>query len=211
MMNQTSHKKSANPALLLNIHLAEYNALTGRCTAWLSFILPIWTVLVAFLGLTLAGWNYIPPVIRLWGTLFGIQLLFLLWFQTIEEQYLAVKYIKKFLIPKIRSIINANDFWAYEPFSSGRSGLLSWWGEWCCPSLTVAFALIGIGLAGNHENGVKQSDWVGLFFNAILLLIQVCKTEKRIQLREEISDSRIPPFFPTIINFAIKRQAAFYA
>jgi hypothetical protein len=38
----------------LQVHLAEYAAITNRCTYWLAFLVPIWTALIAFLAWLLA-------------------------------------------------------------------------------------------------------------------------------------------------------------
>lgn len=126
----------------LQVHLAEYEALTMRCTYWLAFLVPIWAAMIGFLTLVAIAWKSIYPVVLLWGTPLGAQGIVLMWFQTIEEQYRAIAYIQEDLKPKVAYLLGSSDFWRYEATSAGRSDPLTWWGEWLCPAITYLVLIL---------------------------------------------------------------------
>jgi len=169
---------------LLEVHLAEYTALTNRCTSWLAFMVPVWAVLAAFLTIVAALWSsFQDHVALLWATGFGAQLIILIWFQTIEEQYRAIFYILHRLRPAVRALVETSDFWTYEPYSAGRCDPLSWWGEWTSPIVAVCLLIS----AGIYRWPLHEVDHAGLGFNVGALAIQTAKTIVRVRLRLDIA------------------------
>jgi len=193
---ESTHDTSSDnlsPEHQLDVHLAEYSALTNRCTYWLAFQVPIWTALIAFLGLIPLLWPYWDHF-RL-ASLVGIgsQLLVLIWFQTIEEQYRAISYIQCQLRPKVDPLIGTPDFWKYEAFSAGRRDPLNWWGEWVFPAVTLSgLFLLAIPVLRQPEDLLRDHVFVLLLvFNLVLVTIQFLKTWTRVCLRQSISDPLI--------------------
>ena len=178
---------------ILDLHTAEYDALTARCTSWLAFQVPIWAALVGFLTLVGLKWETLPPDLRLWGTLLGFQLIVLIWFQTIEEQYRAIKYLELYLRPQVEGLVKRGGFWLYEPYSAGRDDHLSWIGEWTVPAITTAF---GVAVVATQPWPGWPEGWYWVTPNALLLGVQVAKTIARVSLRREIAANPRPTFPP---------------
>lgn len=168
----------------LDVYLAEYAALTGRCTSWLTLMVPIWAVLAAFFTVIAALWSSFPDhVALLWSLGVGSQLVILMWFQTIEEQYLATYYILSQLRPRVHKVVGISKFWTYESYSAGRDERLSWWGEWFSPPIFVCLMLA----FGIVRWPLHLINYAGLLLNVPLLVIQVLKTIVRVRLRRSIA------------------------
>jgi hypothetical protein len=170
----------------LDVHLAEYEALTSRCTSWLTLMVPIWAVLATFLTVIAAFWNSFPDHIALlWSLGVGSQLVILMWFQTIEEQYRAIFYVQRQLRPRVEKIVGISGFWTYESYSAGRDDHLSWWGEWFSPPIFVCL-LLAFGIV---RWPLHPIDYAGLSVNIPLVVIQVLKTVIRVRLRRSVAEA----------------------
>lgn len=187
------------PESELQVHLAEYAALTTRCTYWLAFLVPIWTALIVFLTLVAVIWKELDPIIRIWGTGLGAQAIVFMWFQTIEEQYIATDYILTEIKPHVSKLTGFSKFWTYESRSAGRDDALNWWGEWICPFLTMV-GLVIVLLAPWLMPGTSVATvprgflyWLGFILNGAMLWIQMRKTRTRIRLRQAIASVAPPP------------------
>jgi hypothetical protein len=108
--------------LLLDVHIAEYHALTTRATNYIVMGKAIWPLMLSFIGALIAIWEHLSPwqsdkygfVILVWGGLLGIQLILILWTFLVYEQYRIVRYTEKELAPLVVKIIGTSDFWQYE-------------------------------------------------------------------------------------------------
>jgi hypothetical protein len=100
---------------LLQLHIAEYTALTTRNTYYMSVSFAIWPALVLYLTLfgILKGWESYGVLLALLAV-FGTELLGAGWYFCLYEQYQNVLYMETKLRPKVAELIPQTDYWAYE-------------------------------------------------------------------------------------------------
>ena len=105
---------------LIQLHIAEYNALTTRASYWMvmQFSLlaagPAMGVLAYYLYQVTGSMR--TKVLILWMTLAVLQLVAMLWANMMLEQFALVKYIECYLAPQIRKTIASESFWLYETY-----------------------------------------------------------------------------------------------
>jgi hypothetical protein len=125
MAEESSHQECEGmDGSLINLHIAEYNALTNRNTGWMNIQQNVWMLMVLSLTLMAAIWAAKPqyfPII-LWVALFVVQAQFAVLCFATQEIYRNVYYIECDLRPSIQQMIERPDFWQYEPFLANRSG-----------------------------------------------------------------------------------------
>lgn len=118
---------------LIQLHIAEYSALTNRITYWVYLQYAIYSIAAVLFGCAATVWASTTSRIDLeWMILFG--LLFIGWalFHCTYEMFTTVEYIEMKLIPWIRSrsLVSTNDFWGFEAhvnaFRSHGSKRLEW-------------------------------------------------------------------------------------
>jgi hypothetical protein len=123
---------SASPSIprqrLLDLHIAEYQALTTRCTYWIALHYALWPILL--LSLTLAaqlhGWLAQRAV--LWGSVIAVQVTLIAYYTSMLEHYAAVHYIEQRLRPLVEAAIGTQTFWQYEAYvNSNRPRGPAWW------------------------------------------------------------------------------------
>ncbi len=101
---------------LLQLHLAEYQALTTRASYWIVLQYGLMGVVPVYLALGFQAWQSAPvKEVVIWATLAFLQFTGLLWALTMLEQFAIVKYIECYLRPLIRESLAADRFWGYEP------------------------------------------------------------------------------------------------
>src|SRR5437762_8400043 len=106
-------------ALMINLHIAEYQALTTRCTYWITMHFALLSVIPIYLTVVAAIWfshSSIDRRLLFWGSGLMLQTLGWIWMQTQGEQYLAVLYMEQVLRPSIHRLVNEAQFWCYEPY-----------------------------------------------------------------------------------------------
>lgn len=100
------------PALLVQLHTAEYAAITTRNTYYMSVSFAFWPALVLYLTLLKPGWSLSLTVSL---AAIGSELIAAGWYFCMVEQYKNVRYIETTLKPKLRHLLQTNEFWWYEP------------------------------------------------------------------------------------------------
>jgi hypothetical protein len=117
-MNDTS--SAASSAARLQLHIAEYNALTTRCTYWLTMLNATWPLLVFVLALAAQLEKIVARPWLLWFASLSIQFIVYGYFHIIGENHTAVYYMEHVLRPLILSESVGDDFWQYESFVKGH-------------------------------------------------------------------------------------------
>jgi hypothetical protein len=112
-------KPSGDPELIkrrLDVHLAEYSALTMRITYWITIQYVIYGLAAAYLGFAVQAAGKVKLATLVWTS--GLVLLLLAWalLQTQWEIFTYVKYIEKQLKPKIEPLVLDGTFWEFESF-----------------------------------------------------------------------------------------------
>ena len=156
----------------LDLHLAEYEALTTRATNYIVMGTIIWPLMVSFVGFLAVVWEHLTPdqsceygfFIVIWCGTLGIQLALILWTFLVCEQYKLVLYIEKELRPRVSNLVGDENFWLYERKLRKQPRINKWF------ELTTDFwififilAVVIFRLITSHE--FVYWDWIGLSLN----------------------------------------------
>jgi hypothetical protein len=130
---------------LVQLHVAEYNALTNRCTYRIYFQFSIWGILMVYFPLMAGVWNGSKNhSFILWVTGLVIQGATFIWQENLIEIYRTITYIEQLQRPVLAELLPGHRFWEYEQYlAAGRPDRAVWW-EYLFP-LLVLLALVGIG------------------------------------------------------------------
>src|ERR1017187_5968661 len=130
--------------LVLQLHLAEYLALTNRGTNWLALESGMWALMMIFVSLVPSLWGKLPRDMVIWGSFGALQAMLFVWSNMLFEQYSSICYIEQKLRPLVRSVIGAAEFWQYEEYvGSRRPQNQPFWYE-TAPSFAVFGVLLGL-------------------------------------------------------------------
>lgn len=171
--------------LEIDLHIAEYNALTTRTTYFINFQFILLTALFAWIILIASVWDSKFVIIFSWGLLLGAQVIAIINAFITHEYYTIIKYIESDLKPKVIKLIKNNSFWGYELFlinERGKKNSKNW--RLFFEFLAVIFSgvvIIAIFIYRFHD--WIFGDSIGLFFNLILLVIQFILTYQSESLR----------------------------
>jgi hypothetical protein len=171
--------------MLLQLHLAEYQALTNRCTYWISLQFAVFSILLVYLGLVAQVWNSLNRAFLIWGSALVVEIVAVLWSQLLSEQYLAIHYLERELRPLIERLVKGKSFWGYEPYLARQRGTRHIWWEFSMvlPMLLVIIAITLVRLPLSLE------DYVGLFLNASLFIFLMMKTISFVRIRRSFSSA----------------------
>jgi hypothetical protein len=165
--NSSSNPKTDNLSYLLQLHIAEYNALTMRNTYWITLQYALWPILLIFLGFVAQARPSIPLEYIIWGSAIVIQIIMLSYYAAQYEQYNNVWYIEHELRPAINSLILLNSFWGYEPYVNSHRGLNPLWWE----SLPAVLALVTICITCFYRFPWSIGDFAFLFICLLLFYL----------------------------------------
>ena len=183
----TTPPPSNHDAILINLHIAEYQALTTRCTYWITMHFALLSVIPIYLTVVAAIWfsgSSIDRRLLFWGSGLILQTLGWIWMQTQGEQYLAVLYMEEVLRPAVKRVINKNQFWCYEPYlaklrvSTSFSPLISP-SNWEFPPVVIATLMVVGAFIYISRSGawvISGYGWVGLVLYLLFLILLWWKT-----------------------------------
>lgn len=100
----------------LDLHIAEYNALTTRCTYFTNIQNVVLSVLVIWTTVMIGLWIEKPTYIISWGTILGAQAFGIISAVLLYEEYNIIRYLESVLKPLIDSLIHKEQFWGYQSF-----------------------------------------------------------------------------------------------
>jgi hypothetical protein len=112
--------------LLIDVHLAEYQALMARATNYIAMGAATWPLGVSLLGFFMAFlallWQHLTEAqvqeysffIVGWLSVFAIQLVLIFWTFLVREQYKTVLYIETRLRPLVQDLVQTPNYWLYE-------------------------------------------------------------------------------------------------
>lgn len=112
--------------LLIQVHLAEYQALMARSTNYIAMGAATWPLGVSLLGFLTAFfallWQHLTEAqihkyrffIVGWLSVFAIQLALIFWTFLVREQYKTALYLETKLRPLVQDLVQTQNFWLYE-------------------------------------------------------------------------------------------------
>src|ERR1035437_6076449 len=104
----------------VDLHIAEYEALTMRNTYWITLQYAIYALGAAYLGFVVQARNSVPTGTLIWASLLALQLLAWAMLQTQFEIFANVAYLERHLKPKVQELIGNSPCWEYEVFMAQR-------------------------------------------------------------------------------------------
>jgi hypothetical protein len=160
--------KSDVVGILIQLHIAEYNSLTTRCTNFTYIINAVLSLIVVWLTAMIGLWISKPQLnIIPWGALLGSQIFGIIFATLVYEQYNMVRYIEGYLRPEIEKLVNNKIFWYYESFLiSQRKDTYKIW-EFSSAIATAIF-IIALAIVRAPREWI---DFLGLGINLVLLVV----------------------------------------
>ncbi|HEX3654523.1 MAG TPA: hypothetical protein VHV55_01885 [Pirellulales bacterium] len=169
-----------NTELLVQLHIAEYQALTTRCTYWITLQFSLWPILLLYLALIVQLWTSIPHEIVLWGSLAVAEFIVLIYYQLNGEHYHCIVYIEEHVRPLIESLIGQRRFWEYEGYlNRARCGKAAWYE--LAPAIIVAVCVVALTLF--RMGAWSFGDLVGLLLCGPFAGCLVYQSKVVVQLR----------------------------
>ncbi len=177
---------------LIQLHIAEYNALTTRNNNWNQIQVAMWTLILLYLTVAASIWTYssqIKPLYEIylvWGSGVVIQLILIMLCWTVEELYRNVAYIECELRPLVRDLVNNKPFWQYETFLARESGTAKGLTDFGAALLfLVVLCLVAV---VRHSFSNKQ-ELLGLLANLPFTVLLVSQTYKAVKLRKRFQSA----------------------
>ena len=187
---------------LISLHIAEYQALTTRCSYWITVQYAALTVVLIYLSVAATLWS--SPIDRrlfFWGSSLVLQVIGYFWMQTQGEQYTAILYIERVLRPAVRETIDESQFWCYEPFLASirnprrldpRASPELWEFPIAIVATIIVLAILAFGVLVNGSKLLSGfGGWMGFILNFLFLVFQWTKTIEVRKIRLAFSKSAL--------------------
>ncbi len=132
---------------LVQLHVAEYQALATRNTYWITIQFSVWLLILTYVTLISAIWLAKPslPVMYtpfiVWGSGILIQIALAGWYYAGHETYRNLCYVERDLRSMVQEAVGTPQFWQYEPYLAARRPKAPLWSE-SGPALGLLAALI---------------------------------------------------------------------
>jgi hypothetical protein len=120
-LGQSEVPRTPHSELELSAHLAEYAALTTRCTYWITMQFALWPIMGGLLAIAASLWNTVNHSVLIWTCLATAQILLLGWTASFQEKNNTVRYMERELRPAIQAIAGEH-VWRYETYKSEQRG-----------------------------------------------------------------------------------------
>jgi hypothetical protein len=198
-MSQQEEFTNQERASLIELHIAEYQALTTRCSYWITLQYAALTVILIFLSVAAALWS--SPIDRrlfFWGSALFLQTIGFFWMQTQGEQYTAILYVEHVLRPTVNVLTKSPHSWCYEPFLASirkprRLDPVVSPEFWELPIAILAtvmiLAILARGMFYNGNNLLSGiGGWMGFILNMLFLVFQWMKTVEVRKIRIAFSE-----------------------
>jgi hypothetical protein len=182
--NAESGARPDYPESLIQLHIAEYNALTTRNTYWTTIQVAIWSVILLYITVAVMVWVYTwqsKPyfeVYIVWGSGIVIQLALATLNFTVQEIYRNVLYIECHLRSTINNIIGEKPFWKYESFLAKNSNKTPTWTDWVATASFLATLVVTTSI---RHVFWRKAELLGMFANlpfSVFLILQSLATVK---------------------------------
>ena len=181
--NNHSDNLSSSDMKEIDIHIAEYNALTTRCTYFINIQNILLTALIAWIVVIGTIWNSNFEYILTWSFLLGCHIIALINVNFSYEHYNIVRYIERDLKPKIKKLIANEIFWNYESYLVEERKNNNIWiivFEYLAVILSVLTIITICIFRIPHW---VRLDFFGFSLNILLFLLLLTKTRQTVKIR----------------------------
>lgn len=173
-------------AAQLQLHIAEYQALTNRCNYWMSIQVALVPLFFLVAGVCAKMWGFLPGGLVIWGSLLVSQVIAIIWLHTTQEVYTAVTYIECQLKPRIQTVLGSTAFWSYESFLDKKRGLMKLLGD-CGMGMFILSALGVVIALSLHLSLSIGWNWLEIAMNVLCLGFICAQTLGLVRTRREFS------------------------
>jgi hypothetical protein len=176
---------------LLQLHIAEYTALTTRNNNWVTIQVGIWSLIILYVTAAVGAWAYFSQlrlnygIYIVWGSSVAIQLTVAVLYFTIGEIYINVYYIEHKLRPLLSELVDRKPFWGYEAFlarDSNRSVM-----DWAATAAVLGALLVA---ALIRHAFTTEREFVGLLANVPFSAFLIWRTAATAKLRKRFQKTR---------------------
>lgn len=149
---------------ILQLHIAEYSALTTRITYWITLQFSIAPVATGALILLATTYPLFSLAVMGWAAVVIVDAFLCVYYYTLFEIMSNSQYIECDLAPRIREIVPDALFWQYENYRN-RSSFYSPRGLYIPVIISIGVTLAGLWL---RWPPLSNADRVGVFAAAVL-------------------------------------------
>jgi hypothetical protein len=176
---------------LIQLHVAEYQALTTRNTYWITIQFSVWLLILTYVTLISAIWlakpnlpaMYTPFII--WGSGILIQIALAGWYYAGHETYRNLCYVERDLRSMVQEAVGTSQFWQYEPFLAARRPRSPMWSE-SGPALGLIAALV---IAVWLRHAFWGKELIGPVLNLPFTIVVLWSLVNLVKLRREFASA----------------------
>jgi hypothetical protein len=153
-------------ATLIQLHAAEYLALTTRNTYWTTLQYALGPITAGAFVVLAEGRSFVPGILLSWSAAVFFDLIMLVYYGTVFEIFNNTRYLECELRKDVQGLMRKSDFWRYERYLRNRKAYPPWW-DFVPMTFSVAAPLTTCLF---RRVSWSTGDWVGL---AICLIFNV--------------------------------------
>ena len=187
-MQDPRHASPEGVPALLQVHLAEYQALTTRNTYWMTLQYALFPILLLFLAIVAQMWGTFDHKLLVWVSVCAIDAIFFSHYQAGWESYNNVLYLETRLRPEILELLGNGELLGYEDFLKAQRGPVVWWEV---PAAAASVALLAI--ASFCERPLSSTDDVGIAIGVLLTVAVVWSAARMVRTRHRFGAAAASP------------------
>jgi hypothetical protein len=170
-------------AALIQLHIAEYSALTNRNTYWITIQSSVWVTILLYVTVMAYIWSSRPQygAVILWGSAIVVQFALAGLYSAGQEIYRNVYYMEHDLRQMVQEAIGKKIFWQYERFLAKKSNK----SPLSTDIAPTVFFLFVFALVVLIRHSVAGDEWIGLLVNIPFTVALILQTLKLVHLRRK--------------------------
>jgi hypothetical protein len=171
-LSETGEQRGAEHEAIMQLHLAEYQALTTRITYWITLQYSTPAITGGALLLLAGTRGLFPPVFSIWAATIIIEVGIGAYFYTIYEMMNNAKYIECELKPKILTSTSRDSFWSYERYRKGNH-VYSPAGIYIMTLPSIGLPFVALWLHWLYWRPLSWGDFVGGVISGVVAIFAV--------------------------------------
>ncbi|HEY6249293.1 MAG TPA: hypothetical protein VI685_04995 [Candidatus Angelobacter sp.] len=148
--NPTDDRVDLDSKTLIQLHVAEYNALMNRNSYWIRVQQAIWVLILGSFTLIASLVKTGPIGFIVWGGAIPVELMFVFLYFATHEMYRNAYYIEADLHKLVEDVIGIGEFWQYERFLATESDKKPIYSDVAPFWIFIAALVLAAGLRWRH-------------------------------------------------------------
>ncbi len=167
----------------LDVHIAEYSALTTRCTYFTNIQNVVLSAFIGWLTFMIGFMITHPTYYIFWGTILGSQVFGIISAWLLYEEYNIVRYLESSLRPLIMNILNHDNFWQYQVYNKKKR--TKYYKVWESFGVIIAFFIIFLTTIIRIVFRYWEclGDTLGLALNLLAFILYTYRTYCAVRIR----------------------------